>query len=92
MQIDRKNVDDFAKLWILHPPYIPVQVSANPGLCDFINDLKHPIKIEGIEIANSQESADVRPEFKITKSLTNSSPSECLSNSCVGSILITTLF
>ena len=45
-------------------------------MSDFINDLKHPITMEGIEVADSQISPDDRPKITITRSLTSNSQSE----------------
>ena len=61
----------------LNPPNIPVQVSANPRMSDFENNLKHPITIEGIEVSDSQTSTDDRPKIVITRSLTSNLQSEC---------------
>ena len=60
-------------------------------MSDFKSDLKYPITIEGIEVADSQRSLDAKVKITITRTLTWSLQSECLSNSCVYSILIVTL-
>ena len=52
-------------------------------MSDFINDLKHPITIEGIEVADRQRSPENRPKITITRSLTSKSQSECLFITCV---------
>ena len=60
-------------------------------MSDFRNNLKHPIIIEGIEVTEGQTSADDRPKIMITRSLTSNLQSECLSNTCICSIVTTTL-
>ena len=70
------------------PPNIPVQISANPGMSDFINDLNYPITIKGITVANSETSAEIRPKFVIARSMTSKLQSKCLSNIYLCNVLI----
>ena len=76
---------------LFDPPNIPIQISANPEMSDFCNKLEHPITIEGIEIADSQTSANDIPKIVITRTLTNNLQSECLFSTCICSILVMTL-
>ena len=39
-------------------------------MSDFKNNLKYPISIEGIEVTDSQQWKDCKPQIMITKSLT----------------------
>ena len=55
---------------------------------DFRNNLEYPITIEGIEVVDSQTSANDCPTIVINRSLTTTFQSECLSNTCICSILI----
>ena len=45
-----------------------------------------------LKVTDNQTSPDNRPQIVITRSLTSNLQSECLSNTCICSILITTLF
>ena len=72
-----KYVDDFSQSLSLDPPNIPVQVSANPRMNIFVNDLEHPITIEDIGVTNSLTSGNNRFSFRIT-----------VSNTCIFSFLI----
>ena len=92
IQINKKDADDFNQSWILNPPNIPVKVSVNPRMSDFKNNLNYPITIEGIKVTESQTSPDNKPQIVISRSLASNLQSECLSNTCICSILIITLF
>ena len=72
-----KYADDFSQSLSLDPPNIPLQVSTNPRMNIFVNDLEHPITIEDIGVTNSLTSANNRFNFRIT-----------VSNTCICSFLI----
>ena len=45
-------------------------------MSDFSNNLEHPIRIKGIEVSDSQTSANNRPKIVITRSLASNLQSE----------------
>ena len=92
MQINRKDADDFSQSWSLNPPNIPVEVAADSRISDFNDNLQHPLAIEGIEVDDSQMSADTIPKIMITRSLASNSRSKCLCNACLCGFLVSYLY
>ena len=67
-------------------------MSANPRMSDFINDLIQAITIEGIEVADNETLAYKRPKIVTATYITNNLQIKYLSNICLCSVPIITLF